>query len=1029
VDKATLTFTTGNWDTGQTVTVTGVDDDFDRDDTTTVTLAVDDGSSFDTFDAVADQNVAVTCTDDDTAGFTVSESSGSTVVAEGGGADTFDVVLDAQPESDVILTVSSLIEADVTVDKATLTFTTGNWDTGQTVTVTGVDDDFDRDDATTVTVAVDDDNSDDAFDGLADQDVAVSCTDDDTAGFTITESDGTTSVAESAGTDTFDVVLDAQPESDVVLTIASSDTDEVTVGFATLTFAPGAWDSAQTVTVTGVDDDFDRDDATTVSLSVAEDSLDDAFDALADQDVSVTCTDDDTAGFTITESDGTTAVAENGGTDTFEVVLDARPESDVVVLTIASSDTDEATVDVATLTFTPGTWDSARTVTVTGVDDIFSSSTDSAEIALDVDVAASNDAFDHLPTQTVGVTIQNDDIVFLSIADVAILEAAGEVQFTVTLSMASAQTVSVAYGLHDGTARSGSDYVAVGPLNIEIPAGQMAGTIEVQIVADDIYEQDEQFVLQLTSPLAAELATATATATINDDELRPSLAVATATVGESDGSVAVTITLTGRAEDVVSVNLVTVPGTALAAEDYESHDSVVTWASTETGDKTVEIQIVADDIYEQDEQFVLELTSPVAAELGTATATATINDDELIPTLAVATATVGESDGSVAVTITLTGRAEAVVSVNLATVPGTALAAEDYESYDSVVTWASTETGDKTVNVDIVNDPEPEDPESFDVQLSAEVNADIAHATAAVTINDDDGPPNFMLTLNFSGSVANSSLVFGQNGAAAVGHDGLDVVSPVSSAAIDNYLASGDDHFQLEMHPQAASGHWMVVVDVPLADETTMSWEFAGITLPGAIYLHEVSDTISIDAGIDMLTTTEIPAIASPRTFQISLGPVVNEDVTVAPEWTMLGLPVISGKTMGEVFDVGRDGELAEPTWRWDPYDDRFILVSPNDPAVPETGYFVYGGAEERAVEVSGVEPDGIVQTVAGWQVLSPVHVVTALSLLEAGVQVIWELSRTTGTIEAVSPAAELQPGVGYWIYCTESVEIDLRGD
>jgi len=880
-----------------------------------VTLAVDDESSDDAFDALADQDVAVTCADDDTTGFTITETSGSTAVAESSGTDTFNVVLDVQPASDVVFTVTSGSVAEATVDKTSLTFTAGNWDTGQSVAVTGVDDDFDRDDATTVTVAVDDAHSFDAFDAIADQDIAVTCTDDDTAGFAVTESADSTVVAEDAGTDAFAVVLNAQPESDVVLTVTSLAEEEAIVDKATLTFTTVNWDTGQAVTVTGVDDDFDRDDVTAVILAVNAISSDDAFDALADQDVAVTCTDDDAAGFTITESAGTTAVAENGGTDTFDVVLDARPESDVV-LTVASSDTDEATVDVATLTFTPGAWDSAQTVTVTGVDDIFSSSTDSAEIALDVDVGASNDAFDHLPIQIVGVTIQNDDIVSLSIADIAVPEAAGEVQFTVTLSMASAQTVFVAYGLQDGTARSGSDYVAAGPLSIEIPPGQMVGTIDVQIVADDLYEQDEQ--------------------------------------------------------------------------------------------------------------FVLELTSPVAAELGTATATATINDDELIPTLAVATATVEESDGSVAVTITLTGRAEAVVAVNVSTVPGTAEAADDYESHVSVVEWATTETGDKTVNIDIVNDPTFEVSETFDVQLAGPDNANISNTTAAVTINDDDGPPNFMLTLNFSGPVANSSLTFGQNGAAVVGHDELDVVSAGGGAAIDNFLASGDDHFQRELHPQAASGHWMVVVDVPLANETTMSWDFTGAALPGAIYLHEVSDTISIEKGIDMLAEDE-KIITSPGTLQISLGPVVSQDVTVTPEWTMLGLPVISGLTMGELFDVGIDGELAEPIWRWDPYEARFFLVTADDPAVPEAGYFVYGAA--GVISVSGVEPDGIVQTLAGWQVLSPVRVVTAASLLDAGVQVIWELSRTTGAMEAVLPATELQPGVSYWIYCAASVEVDLRGD
>ena len=49
-------------------------------------------------------------------------------------------------------------------------------------------------------------------------------------------------------------------------------------------------------------------------------SSDDAFDPLADQAVSVTTTDDDTAGFTVTESGGSTSVSETGTTDTFDVV-------------------------------------------------------------------------------------------------------------------------------------------------------------------------------------------------------------------------------------------------------------------------------------------------------------------------------------------------------------------------------------------------------------------------------------------------------------------------------------------------------------------------------------------------------------------------------------------------------------------------------------------------------------------------------------------------------------------------------------
>ena len=46
---------------------------------------------------VADQTVSVSTTDDDVAGFTVSEPGGSTTVTEAGDTDTFTVVLNAQP--------------------------------------------------------------------------------------------------------------------------------------------------------------------------------------------------------------------------------------------------------------------------------------------------------------------------------------------------------------------------------------------------------------------------------------------------------------------------------------------------------------------------------------------------------------------------------------------------------------------------------------------------------------------------------------------------------------------------------------------------------------------------------------------------------------------------------------------------------------------------------------------------------------------------------------------------------------------
>ena len=118
----------------------------------------------------------------------------------------------------------------------------------------------------------------------------------DTAGFTRTPA--TATVSEAGTTGTFTVVLDSQPSGNVVIDLSASDTGEATVDKSTLTFTAGDWDSAQTVTVTGVDDNLDDgDQSSTVTLAVnAGSTADNSYDALANQTVSVTTVDDDGPG-------------------------------------------------------------------------------------------------------------------------------------------------------------------------------------------------------------------------------------------------------------------------------------------------------------------------------------------------------------------------------------------------------------------------------------------------------------------------------------------------------------------------------------------------------------------------------------------------------------------------------------------------------------------------------------------------------------------------------------------------------------
>ena len=177
LDKTSLTFTTRNWDTAQTVKVTaGEDDDAVDEEVVNITHTVSSSADSD-YDGLAAGSVAVSVTDDDEVGVTISEIS---LEIEEGDFDTYTVVLDTEPVGDVTVTVGGITDTDVTVDKTTLTFTTGNWDTAQTVRITaGQDDDAVDEEEVTITHTVSS-TADSQYDGVAAASVAVTVTDDET---------------------------------------------------------------------------------------------------------------------------------------------------------------------------------------------------------------------------------------------------------------------------------------------------------------------------------------------------------------------------------------------------------------------------------------------------------------------------------------------------------------------------------------------------------------------------------------------------------------------------------------------------------------------------------------------------------------------------------------------------------------------------------------------------------------------------------------------------------------------------------
>ncbi|MBD2636851.1 hypothetical protein H6G52_15900 [Limnothrix sp. FACHB-881] len=239
-----LTFTTANWNTPQTVTVTAVNDAV-AEGAHTGSIAHTTTSADTNYNAITVGSVTANITDNDTAGVTLSKS--TVAVAEGGATDTYTVVLNSQPTGSV--TVNLTPNAQLTTSSPALTFTTANWNTPQTVTVTAVDDAV-AEGAHTGSIAHTTTSADTNYNALTIAPVTANITDNDTAGVTLSKS--TVAVAEGGATDTYAVVLNTPPTSNVTVNLAPN--AQVSTSITNLTFTPANWNISQTVTVTAVDD-------------------------------------------------------------------------------------------------------------------------------------------------------------------------------------------------------------------------------------------------------------------------------------------------------------------------------------------------------------------------------------------------------------------------------------------------------------------------------------------------------------------------------------------------------------------------------------------------------------------------------------------------------------------------------------------------------------------------------------------------------------------------------------------------------
>ena len=205
-------------------------------------------------------------------------------------------------------------------------------------------------------------------------------------------------------------------------------------------------------------------------------------------------------------------------------------------------------------------------------------------------------------------------------------------------------------------------------------------------------------------------------------------------------TVRIPVTLSAAGTQPIDVRWSTGGGTASPGSDYVSASGTLHWNAGSGSAKQISLSIRGDVVDEPNQTFIVTLSAPVNATIGTAASTVTIADDDPAPRIAISDALKleGASGTSQMIFIvTLDRRSEFPVTVSFTTVDGTARAGVDYLSRSGVLTFAPGITSlplAVTINGDRVREPN----ERFTVRLSGPNNSSILRGTATGTIVNDD---------------------------------------------------------------------------------------------------------------------------------------------------------------------------------------------------------------------------------------------------------------------------------------------------
>ncbi|MEO1084130.1 MAG: Calx-beta domain-containing protein, partial [Acidobacteriota bacterium] len=301
------------------------------------------------------------------------------------------------------------------------------------------------------------------------------------------------------------------------------------------------------------------------------------------------------------------------------------------------------------------------------------------------------------------------------------------------------------------------------PATLTFSAATSTVTVNVPIFDDPDFEPDELFELSLQSVSTGEIPCLVPSAFItpNLSEYRfqfllvdndspppmPEFTVAPVFVDETDPGAVFSVFLDDqggklRNRGVVSVDVFTEDGSALAGQDYTAVPLQTLTFPFGTNVQTVTVPILNDSIPEPIEEFTLKLQNPVGATILTTFATGEITDDDpfVLDIIDVGVLETDPGDNpNIAIPVQVTPPAPFSITVDFQTQDGTATAGLDYSTAMGTLTIPANAPSAE-IMVPMIGDSEQEGAENFFVILSnPSTGSAIGTGTSTVEINDNDG--------------------------------------------------------------------------------------------------------------------------------------------------------------------------------------------------------------------------------------------------------------------------------------------------